>query len=100
MNNNLNDKQKAAYRAKLAKEYDHIFSIFGIGGRCWDELHFRPNCYAFCPANQKSFIAEYLILEEFVERAKKVDFVYYWGIDKFLEAYHDVVYKRVKIDEE
>lgn len=98
--NNLTDAQVKAYKAQLHDQYEHICGIFGIGSRSWTELHRKPSPYAFCPANQKSFIAEYLMLEEFVEDAKKVDFAYYYGIDDFLEAYRDVVYKRVKIDSE
>lgn len=89
-------KNKA--KQEIEKEYDMLCSIFGIRGSLWDQMHRSPSSYIFCPANQKSFIAEYLMLEDFVERAKKHGVVYYIGIDTFLEKFHDVVYNRLKID--
>lgn len=97
---NLTDAQVKAYKAQLLDQYQNICDLFGIGSRSWDELHTKMSTFAFCPANQKSFIAEYFILEEFVKDAKKVGLAYYSGIDEFLEIYHDVIYKRVKIDKE
>lgn len=96
----FNKKQKEYMNKQLRNQYEHLCAIFGIGSRSWTELHRRPSIYAFCPANQKSMIAEYLLLEEFAAEAKAWDVPYYYGIDEFLESYHDVVYKRVKIDEE
>lgn len=98
--NNMTDAQVKAYKAQLLDQYHNICGLFGIGSRSWNELHTKMSTFAFCPANQKSFIAEYFILEEFVEDAKKVGLAYYYGIDEFLEVYHDVIYKRVQIDEE
>ena len=84
----------------LAEEYSHLLALFGVESRGWDEIHLNFSHYIFCPANQRNLIAEYLIWEEFVERAKKYNFVYYWGIDKFLKEYKNAVYSRVKIDAE
>ena len=97
----MNTFNQAEYmKNQLRDQYNNICGLFGIGSRSWNELHTNMSTFAFCPANQKSFIAEYFILEEFVEDAKKVGLAYYYGIDEFLEIYHDVVYKRVKIDKE
>lgn len=97
----MNTFNQAEYmKNQLRDQYKHLCAIFGIGSRSWTELHRRPSIFAFCPANQKSMIAEYFLLEEFVADAKAWDVPYYYGIDDFLAAYHDVVYKRVKIDEE
>ena len=52
----------------------------------------------FCPENQKALIAEYLIWEEFIERAQREGFVYYFGIDRFLEQYKLPVYKRLNVE--
>lgn len=87
------------YRQELEEEYQQLKAIFGIG-RGWDQIHLNYSRYVFCPANQRSLIAEYLIWEDFVERAKKHDVHYYIGIDKFLEEYKRAVYLRVHIDPE
>ena len=60
-------------------------------------LHERFNPYVFCDANKKSFIAEYLIWEEFVEYAKKLGFTYYYGIDTFLREYKKAVYSCINL---
>lgn len=84
----------------LEENYSRLKAIFGVESRGWDEIHLNFSRWIFCPANQRTLIAEYLMWEEFVEDAKKHNFVYYWGIDKFLEEYKRAVYRRVKIDEE
>lgn len=96
----FNKQQEEYMKKQLCDQYEHLCAIFGIGNGTWLQLHRKPSPFAFCPANQKSMIAEYLILEEFVADAKAWDVPYYYGIDEFIESYHDVVYKRVKIDEE
>lgn len=84
----------------LEEEYQHLTALYGVNSRGWDEIHIHFSPLMFCPANQRSLIAEYLIWEEFAERAKKHDFVYYWGIDEFLDRYKRSVYSRIMIDEE
>lgn len=37
-------------------------------------------------------VGEYLAWEEFVEEAKRLDVVYYYGIDLFLKEYKNAVY--------
>lgn len=87
-------------RRLIKEEYGHLKALFGVSSRGWDEIHLNFSRYVFCPANQRNLIAEYLIWEEFVKRAKKYDVPYYMGIDEFLEEYKNAVYRRVKIDEE
>lgn len=87
-------------RKALSEEYHHLNAIYGIGSRGWNDIHCNFSRYAFCPANQPGLIAEYLIWEDFVKRAKEVNFVYYWGIDEFLKQYSFAVHNRVKIDKE
>lgn len=84
----------------IEEEYENLCSLFGIGRGLWQQMHEKPSMYVFCPANQKSYIAEYLLLEQFVESAKKYGITYYYGIDVFLENFKDVVYNRIKIDSE
>lgn len=86
-------------KEQLKQEYDALCSVFGIGQGLWLQLHESPSPYAFCEANRKSFIAEYFMLEEFSEKAKEEGFIYYFGIDTFLEAYKNVVYNRVRIED-
>lgn len=85
-------------KQQLHAEYEHLCSAFGVGHRCWDDLHCTFSIYVFCEANRASFIGEYLIWKEFTERAKKHNFVYYQGIDIFLEEYKRAVENRVKLD--
>lgn len=89
-----------ARRKSLEEEYLQLNSIFGTGSRGWNDIHCNFSRYAFCPANQPGLIAEYLIWEDFVKRAKKIGFIYYWGIDEFLKQYDRAVHSRVKIDSE
>lgn len=39
----------------------------------------------------------YLELEEFALQAKAYGVIYYYGIDDFLESYHDAVYNCLNI---
>ena len=82
---------------RLEQEYDILYELFGVYSGSWSMLHERFHPYVFCDANKKSFISEYLIWEEFVEDAKKVNFVYYYGIDDFLREYKNAVYKCLNI---
>lgn len=84
----------------LEEEYERLKALFGLDSGCWDMLHLNFSRCAFCPKNQASFIAEYLLWQEFVEKAKAVGFIYYFGIDKFLEEYKEAVHSRVHIDSE
>lgn len=79
-------------------QYKHLCAIYGVNSRGWDEIHLNFSRWMFCPANQRSLIAEYLIWEEFVEDAKNYDVPYYYGIDVFLQEYKRAVYQRVHID--
>ena len=83
------------YKEELQEEYDHLCNLFGIGSGLWDSLfcHYSPS--VFCQANRKRIIAQYLLLEDFVTEAKKVNLIYYKGIDYFLEEYKKVVYENV-----
>lgn len=87
------------YKQELEEEYEHLKALFGLN-RGWDQIHLNFSPWMFCPANQRSLIAEYLIWEEFVERAKEYNLSYYRGIDKFLKEYKEAVYNRVHIDPE
>ena len=81
-----------ALKQEIEEEYEQLKKFYGLDSRCWDMLHMNFSWYAFCSANRKSFISEYLAWEGFVERAKKYDVVYYFGIDTFLKEYKNAVY--------
>ena len=76
----------------IEEEYEQLTKLYGLNSRCWDMLRTHYSPYAFCLANRKSFISEYLVWEDFVERAKKYDVAYYCGIDDFLKEYKNAVY--------
>lgn len=76
----------------LCKLKNQLKELYGIQSSGWSMLHERFNRYVFCEANRKSLIAEYLMWEEFVEDAKKLGVVYYYGIDLFLKEYKNAVY--------
>lgn len=86
-----NPKFKSQKQA-VKKEYKQLKELYGLNSSCWDMLHTHYSHYAFCSANRKSFISEYLAWEDFVERAKKYDVTYYYGIDDFLKEYKNAVY--------
>lgn len=90
-----NPKFKSRKQA-VEKEYEQLKELYSLDSSCWDMLHTHYSHYAFCPANRKSFLSEYLAWEDFVERAKKYDVVYYWGIDTFLKEYKNAVYSCLK----
>ena len=90
-----NPKFKSRKQA-VEKEYEQLKELYSLDSRCWDMLHIHYSHCAFCSANRKSFISEYLAWEDFVERAKKYDVVYYWGIDTFLKEYKNAVYSCLK----
>ena len=89
-------------RKMYVREYKALYNAFGIGHSCWDQLYLNFSPYVFCIDNRPSIIGQYLVLEDFVKRVKRDDpaFVYYWGIDKFLEVYKDAVYNNLKIQKE
>lgn len=78
---------------KMEKEYNALCAAFGVKSGLWYSMYHRFSTLVFCDANKKAIIAEYLALEDFVERAKKVDFIYYYGIDDFLREYKNAVYR-------
>lgn len=84
-------------KKELNKQYKSLIAYTGMGGRCWAMLHEQFSNYAFCEANRKSFIAEYLLWEEFTEEANKIGFIYYCGIDIFLKEYKNAVYSCLNI---
>lgn len=90
-----NPKFKSRKQA-VEKEYEQLKELYSLDSSCWDMLHTQYSGYAFCPTNRKSFISEYLAWEDFVERAKKYDVDYYWGIDTFLKEYKKAVYSCLK----
>lgn len=87
----MTQKEKKIVR-EIEEEYEQLIEIFCLNSRCWDMLHLNYSWYAFCPANRKHFISEYLMWENFVGRAKKYDVAYYFGIDTFLKEYKKAVY--------
>lgn len=85
-------------RKSLKEEYDKLCWLFGVKSRMWPMLYEKFSSCVFCDENKKSIIAEYLMWEDFVERAKKLDFVYYYGIDAFLNAYKSAVYSCLNLE--
>ena len=83
-------------KQEVEAEYKQLKKLYGLIPASWDMLHTYYSHYAFCPANRKSFISEYLAWEDFVERAKKYDVPYYSGIDTFLKEYKEAVYSCLK----
>lgn len=79
-------------KESVKRQYELLFELYGVQSGGWSMLHERFNRYVFCEANRKSLIAEYLVWEEFVEDAKKLDVPYYMGIDTFLKEYKNAVY--------
>lgn len=79
-------------KENLKKEYDALCRLFGVKSRLWSMLYEKFSPFIFCDKNKKSIITEYLMWEDFVERAKEVNFVYYYGIDDFLREYKNAVY--------
>lgn len=77
---------------ELEKEYNALCTAFGVRSVAWSILYQNFSPFIFCDANKKSIIAEYLIWEDFVKRAKEVDFAYYCKIDDFLREYRNAVY--------
>ena len=82
----------------IEQEYEYLDDRYGFGTTAFRMLYEHFNQYVFCKDNRKQIIMDYLILEDFAEKAKEVDFVYYYGIDEFLKEYHDAVYNCIKID--
>lgn len=80
----------------MKEEYEHLKALFGINSRTWSMLHENYSSFIFCDANKKDFIAEYLLLEDFVQRARRVNFIYYYGIDVFLKEFRNAVYNCLK----
>lgn len=76
----------------MEREYQALYQLFGVASSCWDMIHQKYSQYVFCPENRKDLVAEYLLWEDFVERAKEVNFTYYYGIDNFLREYKNAVY--------
>lgn len=79
-------------KKELKREYDALCILFGVRSVLWSMLYEKFSPFTFCDKNKKDIIAEYLMWEDFVERAKEVDFVYYYGIDTFLREYKEAVY--------
>lgn len=86
-----------SYKQRLEEQYELLIVLYGIGNRLWNDMYGRFNSYVFCDANKKSIIAMYLELEEFALQAKAYGVVYYYGIDDFLESYHNAVYNCLSI---
>lgn len=80
----------------IKERYELLSKLYGLKSSLWSQIH---ECYSpsmFCEDNRKSLIAEYLEWEDFVEDAKDVNFIYYYGIDVFLTAYKKAVYSCLK----
>lgn len=86
-----------SYKQRLEEQYELLFSLYGIGNILWGDMYGHFNSCVFCDANKKSIIAMYLELEEFALQAKAYGVIYYYGIDDFLESYHDAVYNCLNI---
>ena len=84
--------KEQSLKQEIEEEYKQLKKFYGLIPASWDVLHTHYSHYAFCPANRKSFISEYLAWEDFVERAKKYGVKYYSGIDTFLKEYKNAVY--------
>lgn len=80
----------------MEEEYKYLKTLFKIESRSWSMIHENYSSFIFCDANKKYFIAEYLLLEDFVQRARKVHFIYYYGIDLFLKEFRTLVYNCLK----
>lgn len=76
----------------IENEYCALCAAFGVYSSLWCVLYRKFSVSTFCDANKKSIIGEYLVWEDFVERAKEVNFEYYCGIDDFLSEYKNAVY--------
>ena len=86
----MTDKEYYEHQYKLLKE------LYNVNHSSWDMTHVDlgwAQPAMFCPANRKSFIAEYFAWEAFVKEAKKYGVHYYVRIDDFLEQFHDCVYR-------
>ena len=83
-------------KQEVEAEYQQLKKFYGLIPASWNMLHTHYSHYAFCPANRKSFISEYLAWENFVESAKKYDVHYYSEIDTFLKEYKEAVYSCLK----
>lgn len=81
----------------LLKEYKALSQLYGLN-HSWDMIHCNFSPFMFCKKNRASLIAEYLTWKNFVERANKVGFIYYYGIDTFLSEYKNAVESRVNLD--
>lgn len=85
-------------KQEVEKEYELLKEFYGVSSSMWDMIHMQFSSSVFCPANRKLLISEYLIWERFVERAKKHNVVYYFGIDTFLEEYKKAVYSCLNLE--
>lgn len=81
-------------RYKLAVEF------YGVKSRLWSSLYMFYSPSVFCKENRKSIISEYLFWEEFTQELKAAVIIYYYGIDRFLDAYKKAVYGCLKNIEE
>lgn len=81
----------------LEKEYNYLCWRFGVKSSIWSMLHEKFSPFTFCDANKKTIITEYLLLEDFVERAKTINFPYYYGVDEFLREYKEAVYNSLNL---
>ena len=54
----------------IEEEYEQLTKLYGLNSRCWDMLRTHYSPYAFFFFFIKTFISEYLVWEDCVERAK------------------------------
>lgn len=80
----------------LKNLYQAATEYYGIKHRVWSELHESYSPCAFCKANRKDFIEEYLFWESLVPQLKAHNIIYYYGIDEFLKSYKKAVYSCLK----
>lgn len=84
------------FKLMLKTIYKAACEYYGITHRSWSELHETYSSYAFCKANRRDFIEEFLFWEALVPQLQAHNIIYYYGIDEFLKTYKEAVYSCLK----
>ena len=85
-------------KENLKKYYHNLCEVFGVNSSVWTQLHTNYSPYYFCEENRLAIVGEYLTWLDFVKMAKEKQVVYYWGIDSFLQEYHDAISRVTSLD--
>lgn len=85
-------------KEELTEEYITLCKLYDPFNRCWRMMHYNFSSTVFCKENRASLIAEYLTWQDFVKRANEVGFIYYRGIDTFLNEYKNAIESRINLD--